>query len=54
MVLRWVPNAGGALAGYRLYRAQDEPSDADDTRSMTPLFPAPQAEGGGPADRACC
>jgi hypothetical protein len=46
VILRWVPNAGGALAGYRLYRA-DDATAADDTRSMTPLFAAPQAEGAG-------
>jgi hypothetical protein len=46
VLLRWVPNAGGAVAGYRLYRADDD-TDGDDPRSMTPLFGAPQAEGGG-------
>ena len=46
VILRWVPNAAGGLAGYRLYRAED-PSAAEDTRSMTPLFAVPQAEGDG-------
>jgi hypothetical protein len=46
VILRWVPNAGGGLAGYRLYRAEEALS-ADDTRSMTPMFVTPQAEGGG-------
>jgi hypothetical protein len=46
ITLRWVPNGGTGLAGYRLYRADDAAS-AGDVRSMTPLFAAPQAEGGG-------
>ena len=46
VILRWVPNAGAALAGYRLYRA-DDANAADDVRSMTPLFATAQDEGGG-------
>ena len=46
VVLRWVPNAPAALRGYRLYRS-DEADGAQDVRSMTPLFAAPQDEGGG-------
>lgn len=46
VALRWVPNAASALRGYRLYRA-DDPTAADDVRSMTPLFATPQDEGGG-------
>lgn len=46
VALRWVPNAGPALAGYRLYRA-DDATAASDVRSMTPLFATAQDEGGG-------
>ncbi len=46
VVLRWIPNAGSALRGYRLYRATDAAA-AEDVRSMTPLFNAAQDEGGG-------
>ncbi len=46
VALRWVPNAGQSLRGYRVYRAYDTGA-ADDVRSMTPLFATPQDEGGG-------
>ncbi len=46
VALRWVPNAASGLRGYRLYRA-DDAGKAEDVRSMTPLFTAPQDEGGG-------
>jgi hypothetical protein len=46
VVLRWVPNATGALRGYRLYRS-DDADRAEDVRSMTPLFAAAQDEGAG-------
>lgn len=46
VALRWVPNAGPALAGYRLYRATDATA-ASDVRSMTPLFTGAENEGGG-------
>jgi hypothetical protein len=48
VALRWVPNAASGLRGYRLYRADDAEA-AEDVRSMTPLFTAPQDEGGGSA-----
>lgn len=46
VALRWVPNPSPSLRGYRLYRA-DDATAADDVRSMTPLFTAPQNEGDG-------
>jgi hypothetical protein len=46
VALRWVPNAGPPLAGYRLYRSDDADA-ASDVRSMTPLFSSAQDEGGG-------
>lgn len=46
VALRWVPNPEAGLAGYRLYRA-DDAAAAEDMRSMTPLFAAPEDEGGG-------
>lgn len=46
LALRWVPNAASALGGYRLYRAHDA-AQADDVRSMTPLFAGSADEGGG-------
>lgn len=46
VTLRWVPNAGSSLRGYRLYRAFDA-AQAEDVRSMMSLFTAPQDEGGG-------
>ncbi len=46
VALRWVPNAASGLRGYRLYRA-DDAGEAEDVRSMTPLFATPQDEGGG-------
>lgn len=46
VALRWVPNPDPALSGYRLYRAYD-PAQAEDVRSMTPLFTSAQAEGAG-------
>jgi hypothetical protein len=46
VTLRWVPNADADLSGYRLYRI-DDATLAEDVRSMTPVFAAPQAEGGG-------
>ena len=46
VALRWVPNAGPALRGYRLYRTYDATA-AEDVRSMTALFATAQDEGGG-------
>jgi len=46
VALRWTPNAGPELRGYRLYRA-DDATAAEDVRSMTPLFGTVQNEGGG-------
>jgi hypothetical protein len=46
VALRWVPNAASGLRGYRLYRG-DHDDEAEDVRSMTPLFTAPQDEGAG-------
>jgi hypothetical protein len=46
VALRWVPNAASGLRGYRLYRT-DDAGEAEDVRSMTPLFTGPQDEGGG-------
>jgi hypothetical protein len=49
IALRWTPNPEADLTGYRLYRA-DDPAAAEDVRSMTPLFTAAEAEGGGVLD----
>ncbi len=46
VALRWVPNVETTLHGYRLYRAYDA-AQAEDIRSMTPLFATAQDEGAG-------
>ena len=46
VLLRWAPNAGETVRGYRLYRA-DDAGHAEDVRSMTPLFASAQDEGAG-------